>query len=1000
VVVSAPDDQRPLDTEEEIGAIQRALDEATRAGRVEVEYLDDATLPAIGEALRRFRPHVLHYTGHGYYDKTKAASFLALEDDDGCTRLAGIADLRPLLHDDPDLRLALLSGCQTAQTSDVDAFAGVATGLLAEAVPAVLAMQYSILDQSGITLAAAFYAALAEGATPIEAAHRVRIALWQDREGPGYDWGIPALYLRAPEMRLVGADDGRGDRPVAPTRGLLLDVGGLPLPPHFVGRKPELRALRRALADSDVTAAYVRGIGGMGKSSLAAKFLERPGLPPDGVLVIRCNETAALDIPVKLARWLEAQGKASHAEAAALLLDSRLDPADRTRQAIARIADRRYVLVFDNFESVMDFPAQGHAEPSRGEASQSPEDETLRRAAAQGDSAFAVADPDLAAFFDGLLAARWRGLSLFTVRYRWAALEEYLGRGATVELHLPELTAPQAIMLMDNLPRLRREPIATKLAVYRKVGGHPKSIELLEGWLASGRVTDLLADPSLDGMLAQQWADYFLRALLAQLTAGERDALARLCIFETSLDQEAFEYAEIKPAWVRRWLDLSLVQRAGGGMPDIPPHMQGVWALLPESEKRKFAPPEAYTVHPVVRESLVGRMAKDERRSAHKWAAKFYGRPFVEVARQAVAGSSTLEARSWTDEEIEDEARNGAVEFAVRRTDDLAQARAAIGRCLAWREHLFAAGEFEAAGEIVTAVYDILARWGERDRAKALLRGSIGTLEGFTKAVAQGNLANLLQEEGKLAEALATHEAGYRTFEADGAKQQMAAALTQIASVYQDQGNYDKAIGYEERSLAIERERDNEEGQAISLHQISMLYRHKEDYAAALARSQEAETLFRKLGMELHMATTLHEQGIIYAKLARAATEEAEAGRQSQAAFGRFTESLATERRIGNEVGTASTLNELGKLLRDVGQMKDAIAMHSEALEIHQRANNPAKVGLTLEFLGSVHERQGQLAAALEKYQQALELYRQYAPPEVERCKRNIALLRGKMGNG
>ena len=92
-------------------------------------------------------------------------------------------------------------------------------------------------------------------------------------------------------------------------------------------------------------------------------------------------------------------------------------------------------------------------------------------------------------------------------------MEEHLGRGAAVELHLPELTRAQAIMLMDNLPRLRREPIATKLAIYRKVGGHPKSIELLEGWLASGTVTDLLADPSLDGMLTQQWADYFLHAL-------------------------------------------------------------------------------------------------------------------------------------------------------------------------------------------------------------------------------------------------------------------------------------------------------------------------------------------------------------------------------------------------------------------------------------------------------------------------------------------------------
>jgi hypothetical protein len=72
VVIAAPDDQKPLDTEEEIGVIQTALDEAVRAGRVQVEYLDDATLPAIGEALRRFQPHVLHYTGHGSYDKERA----------------------------------------------------------------------------------------------------------------------------------------------------------------------------------------------------------------------------------------------------------------------------------------------------------------------------------------------------------------------------------------------------------------------------------------------------------------------------------------------------------------------------------------------------------------------------------------------------------------------------------------------------------------------------------------------------------------------------------------------------------------------------------------------------------------------------------------------------------------------------------------------------------------------------------------------------------------
>ena len=176
-----------------------------------------------------------------------------------------------------------------------------------------------------------------------------------------------------------------------------------------------------------------------------------------------------------------------------------------------------------------------------------------------------------------------------------------------------------------------------------------------------------------------------------------------------------------------------------------------------------------------MRESLIGRMTKDERRRAHEWAAAFYGRPFVEMVRRAAAQSG----KSWTEEQIESLARGrkgrGADGSPHRRPGP---ARAAMGRSLAWHTHLFAAGEYEAASDIVTAVFYILARWGERDRAKALLRGSIETLEGANKAVAQGNLATLLKDEGKLAEALATCEEVYRMFEAAGAKQQMAAVLS------------------------------------------------------------------------------------------------------------------------------------------------------------------------------------------------------------------------------
>jgi tetratricopeptide (TPR) repeat protein len=490
-------------------------------------------------------------------------------------------------------------------------------------------------------------------------------------------------------------------------------------------------------------------------------------------------------------------------------------------------------------------------------------------------------------------------------------------------------------------------------------------------------VTDLLADPNLDGLLAQQWEDYFLRALLAQLSPSERGALTRLSIFRTRLGDEEFGYAGVEAGAVRRWLDLSLLQREVGQIANLP----------------------YYSVHPVVREYLLGRGTEDERRKLHLWAAAYHGRPFVEIARRYAAQSG----ESWTDEQIKVLARDrdGVVGQMVARTDDLAQAHAAMDHALEWQHHLFEAGAYEAADDIVEAVIPVLHRWGERDRAKALLRGSIETLEGFNKAVAQGNLASLLQGEGKLDEALAIHEELYPTFEALGARQQMAAALTQIASVYQDQGRYDQAIEYEERSLGLGRERGDEAGQAISLHQLSMLYEIKGDYPTALARSQEAEKLARKLKNDHFVAAVLHQQGLILIVLARAAQTDEERMTHRRAAVERFQHSLAIERRIGNEAGAADSLSELGKLLQDAGQMREAIAAFTEFTETHRRLGNPVKVGIGLELLGSVHERQGQYTAALEKYQQALELLQQYGSPQQQAIEeQHIARVQAKLRGG
>lgn len=752
VIVSSPEDATELNTEKEIGAIQEALDEAERQGLIQTEYLEDATLEAIGDALKRFNPHVVHYTGHGAYreDKetpTNSRSFLALEKENGQTQAAGIAELRPHLQNAPDLRLAVLSGCQTAQTSGSNAFSGVATGMLAANMPAVVAMQFSILDSSGIHLARAFYTALAQGDSLSAAMQATRIALWQFDEGPGYDWGIPALYLRTEGMVLVdAAQDLSGLQNLTGlTSNILINIGGLPLPRHFVGRKTQLRQLRHALRDNQTKSAFIRGMGGMGKSSLAAKLAQRPGTELDGILVIRCHEVDVLDIPGKLASFLQSQGVAGHADAGNLLLNPTLDPAERAQRAAQLVANRRYLIVFDNFESVMVSSAvPGTGGEVLGSAVVSP---------VPGTATFQIADENLRGLLRGLLTANWRSLCLFTGRYRWQAYDEVVVQEIGVEIHLPELTAPQAMMLMNNLSRLRQEPIKVKIAMYHKVGGHPKTIELLNGWLKDGSVGDLLNDPKLDGLLTSQWEEYFLQRLLAKLTAEQQAALTRLSIFQTKLGAEELAYAGVDEVMVGQWLDLSLLQRERGEATPLPPQMAAMLDMLPPAEQAKLQAqtqaPDRYTVDPVVADYLLAQTTADERQPLHRWAAVFYGKPFVETARNYIAQSG----QTWTEERIEWFARSdrGVVGQMVARTDNMGQARGAMAQALAWQGHLFAAGEVDAADDIVTTVYDILARWGERDRAKGLLRRSIDSLAGFPQAVAQGNLASLLKDEGKLA---------------------------------------------------------------------------------------------------------------------------------------------------------------------------------------------------------------------------------------------------------
>ncbi len=209
-VISTPRGYRELDeADEEWRRLRAALEPLLHTGLIEVERLPSPTPEALEERLRTGRPvHVLHFVGHGGFSELRGEGVLVFEGEDGNGLPVGGTSLAYLLQDHPSLRLAVLNACNGARSSNEDAFAGTAQALVQHGVPAVIAMQSEVTDETACSFAEKFYRALAAG-LPVDACvGEVRRALAAERNP---EWGTPVLYLRATDGRLFALEG--GDQP-------------------------------------------------------------------------------------------------------------------------------------------------------------------------------------------------------------------------------------------------------------------------------------------------------------------------------------------------------------------------------------------------------------------------------------------------------------------------------------------------------------------------------------------------------------------------------------------------------------------------------------------------------------------------------------------------------------------------------------------------------------------------------------------------------------------
>ncbi|MDJ0798240.1 MAG: CHAT domain-containing protein [Calothrix sp. MO_167.B12] len=195
LVISSPTNLDPLDTGKEEQLIREALKKHIEAGQIELDVLQEATRREIQQKLREKPYNVFHFIGHSIFQNNKG--YIALVDGNGEAKLLDDETFANFFLGNNNLGLVILNSCQGGTVSSNQTFAGIAPNLVRQEIPAVVAMQYPIEDDTAKLFADEFYRTLALG-YPVDAAiQTTRNAISMEVGLDKCDFATPVLYMRA-----------------------------------------------------------------------------------------------------------------------------------------------------------------------------------------------------------------------------------------------------------------------------------------------------------------------------------------------------------------------------------------------------------------------------------------------------------------------------------------------------------------------------------------------------------------------------------------------------------------------------------------------------------------------------------------------------------------------------------------------------------------------------------------------------------------------------------
>lgn len=924
-MASSPTDVAPvLDFEREESLIL----EATQRHPVELIVEESGTLDGLQQRIEEHSAgyyDVFHLTGHADVRDGKPCFVLEAETGEACFVSA---DELARTFSNAWPRLIFLSGCKTGQAVDHGALPSLCESLIRAGAPAVLGWALPVSDHAASLAAKELYERLAAGKIIDDAVAFARCKLHEDKIP---DWHLLRLYASAVSLGALVTPERTPKRERLRVRGAqkeFLDAGAqmeVCRRGHFIGRRRVLQRCLKVLRAREGDAMYAEGVllhglGGVGKSSLAARLVDRLSSHSRRFFWVGAVDEIAF-LRVVNDRCPEAIE----------ILNRRLPLKVRIRQVLeGPLAHEPALFIFDDFEHNLD-----RVSVSAG----------LKPAALDVIGALLEAIRESASDCRVIVSCRYGFPLLGSARLHEEMLESMRGPELGKKLAQLDHLRPGAI----GDPKLRLRAIELG-------AGNPRLLEWLDKVLATQEHKVLPILRAMGEAVEEFREAIFLAGLLAQQSAACRRMLTLLSVVKLPLDRA------------------TVVMVVGG---EVDPHLNHAKAAgLLEVVVDGGATDPRFLVPGIVSEVLAGELSEEEHKSVCAGAARsiykfWYARAgrisdgeeaALEVHRLACAGGDkelagemgAAVAHDWLNR-----SRFREVVGLCRATLQLgenyrmlhllASAEEVLGETdLAERQYKEALAQTEASAPgsqvlqtrvaIVNSIALLSARKGDISQALLSWREVLSLLSNAqsgdferARAVVIHNMAMAMEKRdgvGDVEDALKLlHESSMLYEQLKDAKGK-ATSVGAIAGIFDKCGRQDEALSMWRDALALQEQVGDVRGRAATLNNIAKCLMLKGDEAGAVQLWDDALLLQQEIGDVFGEAQTLYN--VAYVSVAHDDVDKAlELWGKAAGLKGKVGDVSGQERAIRNMASLLASREQLGKALELMGE---AFALETRAI--------------------------------------------------------------------